>query len=151
MKKNLKNLSILLLVFVGCFACKEDKNIDTEPRNIELKKQALSIVEKAVQGEWKVYSISTWTCWSHTLDYPQNHYMNFNFDKNLFLESCGDSIDMHQTNWRKDESDAFVLFSVTRNQELMFFDAIKNDSLYVVYPQIIAGNSKVAVLLRANK
>jgi hypothetical protein len=112
MKKRVLNLAIVVLLLAGVIACdRNDEVIKTEEleeidfSNIDfsnianLCEQPVPVIEKAIQGKWKVYRITVAGVWFQVLS-PEDSYIEFNDKYYVYWES-GEIRDTAHFTWKK--------------------------------------------------
>jgi hypothetical protein len=134
MKKLLK-LTAVMLIVAGAFACKKENDIDFS--NIEnLYAQPLPVIQKAVQGKWKVYEITTYGI-INNVGYPENMYCEFS--NNHYIVSNNEERSTYYFTWKKMQiqnwitphvgEETYVMYEGSQIIGNWFFLSIQNDTL----------------------
>jgi hypothetical protein len=143
MKTTLK-IAAILLIMTGVFSCDKEDNIDMSKidfSNIaDLYAQPLPVIQKAVQGKWKVYQIATDGVW-YNITYPEDLYIEFKDNYHVSWESEGKRDTTYFTwkktaieNWRNPlKGDlTYVMWKGSPEDDYIdnwYFDNILNDTL----------------------
>jgi hypothetical protein len=140
MKKNL-NLLTAFLLLTGMIACNKEKEIDMSGidfSNIEnLYEQPLPVIQKAIQGKWKVYQLISFGV-SFNVDYPEDLYIEFKDNYHVIWESEGKRDTTYFTwkkttieNWRNSLNGhmTYVMWKKSNYSENWYFNSILNDTL----------------------
>jgi hypothetical protein len=137
MKINLLKLTAILLILAGMIsACEKEKDNDMSKidfSNIEnLYSQPLSVIQKAVQGKWKVYCIYT------------RGVVGIRYPIDEFVEIGENIMGQREFIWKKysiphnnTTVQTHVIWDVELDEPWMYFDSIKNDTLSVGYFGIV--------------
>jgi hypothetical protein len=139
MKTTVKFAAILLILAGGFYSCGEEDGIDMSKidfTHIEnLYEQPLPVIQKAVQGRWKIYQ----TCGGVVgCTYPENSFITITANEIIWGE--GD-IYSAKYSWKKRKIkikdkmvDSYVLWQDDAEDETVLkgnlFMSIKNDSLH---------------------
>jgi hypothetical protein len=129
----------LLLLLAGSFSCSEEEDIDMSQidfSNIaELYKQPLPVIQKCVQGKWKVYS----QCGGIAgCDYPENDFVEITSDE--FIIDADNDYFVHSYSWIEkniqEEGETITTYVMCLddgadqvNQAGRIFESIKNGRL----------------------
>ncbi|MDR3095302.1 MAG: hypothetical protein LBU62_11815 [Bacteroidales bacterium] len=131
-------ITAILLILAGSFSCGKDKEIDFS--NIEdLYAQPLPVIQKAVQGKWKVYV----SCGGVVgCVYPKNSFFEITSNETIEDNDVGDHT-VRSYSWKKKKVDIngkMVNTHITwpddadetekSSQAGRYFICIKNDTLY---------------------
>ena len=143
-KKESKYITILLLLAGGFYSCQSESDIDMSQidfSNIEkLYEQPLPVIQKCVQGKWKVYS----SCSSgiiYNVTYPENSFIEFKDDYYIKYNEDGSQSITYFTwekhvieDWRSPLNGYKTYMMCDKNQEdaissKLYFKDIHNDTL----------------------
>jgi hypothetical protein len=137
--KNVLKLAAILLISAGSVACgeTEDEMSDIDFSNIEnLYAQPLSVIQKAVQGKWKVYQISSDGI-MYNAQYPGNMFMEFKND-HYIVDNDDESQSVSYFTWKKlpienwiDPLYGYKTYVMWEGDVICnwYFERIKNDTL----------------------
>jgi hypothetical protein len=123
---------LIVLVLAGSFySCGNDDTPNIDFSNIEdLYKQPLSVIQKCIQGKWKVdveYVKGT-----KSIIYHENTFIEFTEDKYIFDD--GLKVDTINYFWEKEydqiaDFTTYVMRDKNTNNFMGYFGSIKNDTL----------------------
>jgi hypothetical protein len=135
MKKTVR-LTAIMLILAGSFGCDKEEDIDFS--NIEnLYAQPLPVIQKAVQGKWRVYqSISDG--FHLDIQYPENTFMEFKNDHYIIYNAESQNVfyftwkKLPIENWRNplDGHETYIMDGGDRINN-WYFERIKNDTLFL--------------------
>ena len=133
--RRLFKLTAIMLFAASAFACNKDKDIDFG--NIEnLYEQPLPVIQKAVQGKWKLYR----TCGGDAgCIYPENTFTEFTSNE-IITDNEAESHEVRICSWKKKniqiegkEHPTYILWTDgadEASQAGIVFTGITNDTLY---------------------
>jgi hypothetical protein len=149
MKIKILKLAVIVLILAGSFSC-EKNDIDMSKidfSNIEdLYAQPLPVIQKAVQGKWKIYQ----TCGGFIgCTYPIDCFIERSNDQTIYNDELGNTY-THHYSWKKKniqwKEERIVTTYVVwadgaddTNQAGSIFISIKNDTLYTTtsgFPEV---------------
>jgi hypothetical protein len=138
--KNIIKITAILLILAGSLSCDKEDDIDMSKidfSNIEnLYEQPLPVIQKAVQGKWKVYS----SCGGFAgCSYPKDCFREQSNNQTVSNDELG-NIYTHFFSWKKKQVNVdgnivntYVMWSDDADetvQSATYFISIKNDTLY---------------------